>query len=163
MGQLFVSNDDFRHLLTHALAGTQIKGHAGPAPVVDEGFDCNEGFCIRIWIVRIFEVQIAGHLLCSVPTLRILAPHHMIGDGRFINNPQGSTTFTFSSRMFRSHGIWRFHGHQTEQLHQMILQHILQLTDLIVIRKTTVDSYGFRHSDLYMIDGELSHWALMNR
>ena len=50
------------------------------------------------------------------------------------------------------HGIWRLHGDQTEQLHQVILQHVSQLSDLIVIRKTTINADGFRHRDLHMID-----------
>jgi len=41
-------NDDFSGALSEALAGAEIEGHAGPAPVVDLQPECNEGFRVGI-------------------------------------------------------------------------------------------------------------------
>ena len=77
----------------------------------------------------------------------------MIGHGRVINNPQGSDHLhLLIPNVVGGHGIRRLHGDQTEQLHQVILQHVSQLSDLIVIRKTTINADGFRHRDLHMVD-----------
>src|SRR5690606_32461106 len=37
-------DDDFRHTLGKSLSGPQVKGHAGPTPVLDLGLDRYEGF-----------------------------------------------------------------------------------------------------------------------
>ena len=45
----------------------------------------------------------------------------------------------------------RFHGHQTEQLHQVILHHVAQGSGLVVIAAAMLDAYRFGHGDGHIV------------
>ena len=47
---------------------------------------------------------------------------------------------------------WCFHGGQTEQLHQMVLNHIAQSAYLVVKLNPSTDTNVFSHGNLYMVN-----------
>ena len=61
MRQCFVLNDDFSELVGHTFAGTQVKGHARPSPVIDVRFDRNESLSVTALRLTALFVEITGH------------------------------------------------------------------------------------------------------
>src|SRR5690349_24061183 len=69
-------DDDLRQLLRHALAGTQVKRHAGPAPVADVGAQGDKGFGIALG-VGIGFFQVPRHRFAFAVAGDVLAAHHL--------------------------------------------------------------------------------------
>ncbi|MNH30884.1 hypothetical protein D3C79_912010 [compost metagenome] len=68
-------DDDLRQLLRHALAGTQVERHAGPAPVADIGTQGDEGFGVALGVGVVF-FQVTRHRLAIAVAGDVLAAHH---------------------------------------------------------------------------------------
>src|SRR6187401_1419919 len=73
-------NGDVRAARLHALARTQVKRNAGPAPVVDFGAQRDEGLRLAI-ALRTFLLVVTRHGNSARTTRRILAAHGIRGHG----------------------------------------------------------------------------------
>src|SRR5690606_34701726 len=51
-------DDDFRDAACQALAGAQVEGHAGPAPVGDLGLDGDEGFGVALDVAELLDIAL---------------------------------------------------------------------------------------------------------
>ena len=69
-------DDDLRHAPREALAGAKIKRHAGPAPVIDEQFQGDESFCVRIGSDVRFAA-VVGDGLTVDRAAAVLSAHHV--------------------------------------------------------------------------------------
>ena len=77
----------------------------------------------------------------------------MVSNTGFVDDSERPHNFYFFvANIRRGHGVWRLHGHQTQQLHKVVLQHVAELADLVVVRKTTINTHGLGNRDLNMIN-----------
>src|SRR5690606_12404831 len=70
-------DNDLRQLLRHALAGTQVERHAGPAPVADFRPQRDEGFGVALG-VGVFFLQIARYVAAKDAAGDVLAAHQLL-------------------------------------------------------------------------------------
>nr|ART39972.1 J98 [uncultured bacterium] len=141
---------DLGHALGQALAGTQEKRHAGPAPVVDLGLDGDVGFGAAFGRnARL--VQVAGHRLAVHGARPVLPAHGFFLDVGGVDRPQGAQNLEF----FVAHGIGvdagrRLHGHDAQQLQHVALHHIAHGAGGVVILAAAFGTDLFGDGDLHV-------------
>ncbi len=143
---------NLRLFLLQALARTQEERHVRPAPVVDMRPDCHErlGTALRRHVVLF---QISLDRLAADRARTVLATHGIAGDIRDCHLAQRTQHLQF----FIAHGIrierhGRLHGHDAQQLQQMVLHHVAQCAGLVVEARTAAHAYRFRYRNLHALD-----------
>ena len=125
------------------LAGAQIEGRAGPAPVGDAQLQCDKAFRARGGVARI--LKIAG----AVGTGLILAAHDILGRDRF---QRADHLQLFVAHRVRVEMIGRLHRDQAQQLHHVVLHHVADGAGMVVIFAAPAHAHGFGNRDLDMVD-----------
>ncbi len=145
-------DDDLRQLLRHALAGTQVERHTGPAPVANVGTQGDEGLGVALGIGILF-FEVARHGLAFAVPGNVLATHHLGGQAFRADRRQGleHLDLLVTDAVGREVGR-RVHGDQAEQLQQVILDHVPQLAGLVEIAPATFDPDLLGHGDFHVGD-----------
>ncbi len=146
------ADGDFGITHAHPLAGTQVKWHPDPSPVVDHDFQRNIGFGLAMranpGLIAIPRQFLAPLFACRVlPTHRIFQSHG--------HRPRPDSPDHLG--LFAAHGIgakrrWRLHGNHRQQLEQVIWHHVPQCPGVIVKPATAFHADGFGCGDLHMIN-----------
>jgi hypothetical protein len=128
-----------RCTLGHPLAGAQVEGHAGPAPVVDEALQRDEGLGLGVGVDARF-VAVAG----------VLAAHHV---GWLDRQHRLRKTLFFSSligaRLQRGR---RLHRGEGEDLEQVGHHHVAVGAGLLVEAGALAQAQRLGHVDLHVVD-----------
>ena len=154
--QCFVLNDDFSDFVGHAFASPEIKRHPRPSPVIDIGFDRNKSFSVTALGLTPLFLGVTRHGLTVDDALTVLSTNYMILDARGFNRPQcfDNLDLLVADTLCLKR-IRRFHRHQTQELHEMVLHHVTQLTHAVVISPTALNAHLFRNRDLNVINATL--------
>ena len=140
-------------LHAHALAGAQVERHARPAPVVDLGAQRDEGFRVAVAFGTGLLV-VARHGDATRAAGGVLATHRVRGD-----SSRGDRTQTahdlglLIAHLVRLEQVRRLHGHQRDQLQQVVLHDVAQRASIVVVAPASFEPDGFRDSDLHVVDG----------
>ena len=127
-------DDDRAGAAGHGLAGAEVEGDALPAPVVDAQLERGEGGRLRI------ARDAFGGAVAVV-----LAAHDVFeADGADVAEDLG---------LFVADGVGversgRLHGHEREQLQQVVLEHVAQDAGLVVVAAAGADVDVLGHGDL---------------
>ncbi len=143
---------DLGGALRQSLPRPEVEGHAGPAPVVEaqpEGHvSLRCGLCPDAGFA-----PVPRHLTTLHPSGPVLRPHRVGVLPLERHRLHGLQRIHFSIA-YRSctelHG--RLHGHQREQLHQVILNHVAQRAGPLVIGCAPLDAHRFGSRDLHVVD-----------
>ena len=142
----------FARALRQAFAGAQIKRHAGPAPVVNEQFQCDVGFHVGIRFHFRF-LPVARHRLAVHRAGEILAAHdlfrHVFGTQRADGFEQFHL-FVADGFGFERHG--RFHRHERKDLEHVVLHHVAQRAGFLVITAALAHAEFFADGDLHVVN-----------
>src|SRR5690348_15088580 len=155
IGRRLEANRHFANAPRQALTRAKIKRHAGPAPVFDFETDGGKGLPRRGWgDARL--LAIADHRLAGDEAGTVLAAHR-------IPRPEGGVLADRERLdgiddldLFIAHRLGReahrrFHGHDREYLHQVILDHVAQGPGFFVIAAALLDADAFRDRNLNVI------------
>ena len=154
--QGLILDDNFGDLVRHTFASAKIKGNPRPSPVIHIGLDRYKGLGIAGARCATLFLEIPRHGLTVDDTLAVLATHNVLFHSRRVYGPERFDDFhLLITDTLGFQRIWWFHGDQTEQLHQMVLHHVPQLPDTIVIGPTPLDTDFFSNRDLHVIDTAL--------
>ncbi len=138
LGRLAERDGDDAFSAAELLAGAQIEGHAGPAPVVDLDLERNEG--LRIGVGRD-----AGDVAVAV-----VLPPHDLGHVERAQRAEDLVLLLTDGAGLKRRG--RFHGHETQDLEEVGDHHVLEGAGRLVERNAVVDTERLGHVDLYMVD-----------
>ena len=149
---LLESNGHFGHFGRQALSGSHIKRHARPTPVVDVKLQRRVGFGFRV-VRHAFFFAIAFDRLAFDHRRRVLPTNRKLGHVLLFDRPQRfeqlTLFFTNRNRVWRDR---RFHRHVSDDLHQVILQHVSQRTRLVVVPASRSNTNVLRIGDLDMMN-----------
>ena len=151
-GWRFELDRDLRDLFGQAFAVAQVKGHARPAPVVEEQFQRDERLGARVGSDFRFVV-VGDNLFPRDRAAVVLAAQGELLDLRGRNRTNRAQHFHLlvaDVLGFQRDG--RLHRHQREQLHHVVLHHVAQRARVVVIRAAPLDADGFGHGDLDVVD-----------
>ncbi|MNS64767.1 hypothetical protein D3C72_979060 [compost metagenome] len=130
------------------LAGADVEGHAGPAPVGDFGAQRHEGFGAAVG-VHARLVAVALHALAVGRAGRVLAAHRVQAQalGRpGLEGAQHLELFVADGVGVRVDG--RLHGHGAQQLQRVVLHHVAQRAGLVVEGAALFHAQVLGHGDL---------------
>ncbi|MCY1173104.1 hypothetical protein D9M73_132550 [compost metagenome] len=145
-------DDDLRSAPRHAFAGAQIERHARPAPVVDVRLDGNESFGIAVVVDVLFKV-VGRHFLAADTPGTILATYRLVLHilaGDWLEGAQDFHLFVAYRFCLELRG-W-LHGHQAQQLQQVVLQHVANSPGAIVVGTAVFYAQCLANADLDMVD-----------
>ena len=139
-------DDNLAAPLGQALAGTQEKRNALPAPVIDVGLDCDE----RFGVGRLAKVGVvAADRRALDRTFAILADNDIALDYR-AKRAQHLDLFVADGGCIQIGG--RLHRGQRQQLQHMILHHVAHRAGVIVKASATLQPDGFANGYLDMLN-----------
>ncbi len=152
VGHRLELDDDLRVLARQALAGAQVEGHAGPAPVVDLHLQGDEGLGVAVVIDVLLEV-VGRHFLAADLAGAVLAAHGLVlhiepGDG--LERFEDLHLLVAHRLGVETHR--RLHRHQAEQLQQVVLHHVAHGAGLVVVAAAVLHAQGLAHADLHVVD-----------
>ena len=143
-------HDDLGGVRAEPLARAQVERHAGPAPVRHLGLQRHE----RLRVAGPVEfVQVARHGLAVDQACGVLAAHGLPERGR----PGQRAQRLQHLQLLVTHGLAvqhrrRFHGHQAQQLQQVVLHHVAQRAGAVVVVGAAADADGLGHRYLDVVD-----------
>ncbi len=141
---VFISDDYLSDFAVHALPRSQVKRHAGPTPVIDVCLQGDEGFSITALTLTAFFLHITDYRLAINPAGRVLTTDSLVSHSVSSDRAQGPQNFDFLCSDFVGlQRVGRLHRHHTQQLQQMVLNHIPQLADVIVVTPPPFNTDGF--------------------
>ncbi|MNN19597.1 hypothetical protein D3C81_1328430 [compost metagenome] len=160
MGHRLELDDDLRRASRHAFAGAQVKGHAGPAPIVDLGLHGDEGLGVAV-VVHVFFEVVRRHFLTTDASGAILAAHGLVLHVLAGNGLEGTQNLHF----LVPHGFGlelrrRLHGHQAQQLQQVVLQHVAGRAGAVIVASAVLYTQGFADADLHVVDLAVAPYRL---
>src|SRR6266851_4959649 len=120
------------------LARAQVERYAGPAPVVDEASERNEGFRIRI----------AGYPLFRSVS-RVLSADDI---GRLDRQHATKDLVLLLADRVGLQGGRRLHGHEAQNLEQVSHHYVSIGAGLLVETGTLAETQRLRHVDLHVVD-----------
>src|ERR1700675_377806 len=144
-------NRNLRGLPGKPLPGTEVERHPLPAPVVEEQPERHK--CLRLGI-RQYAVffAIARYFLAANQTLAVLPTDDALMDGVSVNWTNGMEHIHFLvANLIGIEGNHWFHGHETQELHQVILHHVTQRPRMVVIAPTIFDPHLFGGGDGHIL------------
>ena len=135
------------------LAGPQVERHAGPAPVVDEELEGDEGLGRRVGL-HPFLAAVARHV--STPSRKpgpYWAADDVRVDVRARDRPEalehGQLVVADDVGVQRPGGL---HRRDAEQLEDVVLHHVAQGAGLLVVARARADPFLLGHGDLHVVD-----------
>ncbi len=135
------------------LAGAQVEGHAGPAPVLDLQAQSHISLHVRIGR-HLWLLAIARDLAVGDPASLVLAAHDIGVDAA--RGPVGVDGAQYAYLLVTQRvGLevdgW-LHGHQAEQLQHVVLQDVAAGAGLLVERAPALHAKVLGHGDLDVVD-----------
>jgi len=143
-----IPNRDLGHSLCEAFAGSEVEGDAVPAPVVDVQTERGIGRGLRVRRDTRF-VEVADHLFSLDRAGGVSSEHGVVRSDRS-DGFEHFDLFGMDGGCVHSHR--RLHCNQSQNLCQMILDHVSDRAALVEIRGTSVESVGFGDRDLDRLD-----------
>ena len=148
VGRLLEADGDLRIPLRHVLAGTEVEGHAGPAPVVDLELHRDIGLDVRIRRhIRLFPIGI--HLLAQHCAGAILAAHRPC---RLDGGHRGEHFGLLRADRSGIEARWRLHGHHRKEREHVVRDHVAERPGRLVEPAALLHAHRLRHGDLHVID-----------
>ena len=153
---------DFGLARRHALAGAQKNRHVGPAPVVDVGLERHKGFGGAAF-GNVGFLQVACRGVAVGGAGAVLAAHGVAGHVGHGHGPQRAQHL----ELFVAHGVRverhrRLHGHDAQQLQQVVLHHVAHGAGAVVKTRAAAHAHGFSHRDLHALDVRAAPQRLKN-
>ena len=145
-------DDDFGGALREALAGAEVEGNAGPAPVVDLEFQRDEGFGVGVGC-DVGLAAIAGNMFAVDGAFVVLAAdgvgENILGHERL----NGVEDFgLFVADFVGVEGDGRLHRGHGEELEEMVGNHVAKGAGGFVEAAAMFDADGFGGGDLHVVD-----------
>ena len=134
-----------------ALARAQIERHVLPAPVVDHEADGAVGRRRAVGRhVRLLPV--AGDRLAVDRARAVLAAHRVVVHHGGRDRPDGAEHLD----LLVAHGVGaegdrRLHGHQREELQQVVLEHVAHHARFLVVPAPMLHAHALRRGDLHVV------------
>ena len=152
--RLFEVNADLRGLLRELLAHADVEGHALPAPGVDEQTQRHVGLGLRLGIHAVF---------LTIPDTRdtIDTARRVLGADDICTHGLGAderAQRTDDLHLFIADGVgaeigWRLHGHEAEELEEVVLHHVTQRAGGVVVATASAfHAEVFGAGDLHVVD-----------
>ena len=137
--------------LRQPLSRPDVERNPRPSPVVDREPDRRVGGRPRIRLHFLLG-PISGHRLAPDDAGPVLAPHRPVVDVLFAERPDRLEHLD----LLRAHGVRlegdrRLHRRQTEELEEMILEHVANDARLLVIAGAVLDADGLGDGDLHVV------------
>src|SRR4029077_21040149 len=133
----------FSSALGEALAGAEVEGNAGPAPVVYEKFQGDEGFGVGLGIDVGF-VAVASELLAVHFARAVLAANRVGEDFLGSEGLNGVQDFGLLVADFVGvEGDGRLHGGHGKELEKMVRNHVAKGAGGFIEATTMFDADGF--------------------
>jgi hypothetical protein len=145
-------DDDFRGAPGEALAGAEIEGHAGPAPVIDLELEGDERFRVRFGS-DVGLAAIADGRLAAGSAGTVLAADRTGQHIFWVERLDRVENFRLLVADFV--GVERdrwLHGGHGEELEEMVRDHIAKSAGGFVKASAVFDAHGFRGGDLHVVD-----------
>jgi len=141
--RLLELNGDLGRPPSQSLAGAQIKGDAGPTPIVDRELHRNISLGIAVrghpWLL-----PIRGHGVTVDNSGTILPAHDVPAHLRVIERVDRLEHLVFlGAYSVGREGVWRPHRDQAEKLKDMVRHHVAQRTRRFVEPRAPLDTDGF--------------------
>ena len=144
---------DLGDLARQALAGAEIEWHVLPAPVVHEELQGRERLRLRVRAARPLP---RGSPAQSCPPLQPRPYCPRTATRCTASGGMGRTACSTSTFLLRIssafEGDHRFHGHQAEQLQQVVLHHVAQGAGAVVVAAAVLHAHLLGHRDGHVID-----------
>ena len=132
--------------------GAQIEGHAVPAPVFHETFECDIGFGFGIGMNSVLAAISWDRRAMGCP-FTVLGSNGDVFNILIGNRPETAEDFHFRvAHHIRIERVGGLHRHQAEELQHVILHHVTQCAGFFVITRSGPDAFRFAYRDLHMID-----------
>ena len=144
---------DLRRAAGQALAGAQVEGNVGPAPVLDLELERDEGLDLRIGRDLVL-LAVADDLLVTDPARRVLATHDAgadLGVGPLGVDGAQDAHLLVAQRVRLEGDRW-LHRDQRQQLEQVVLEDVAAGAGLLVERAAALDAQVLGHGDLDVVD-----------
>ena len=152
MGHRLERHRDLGDLARQPLAGPEIDGDAGPAPVVDLEPERRVGLRGRVLGDAVL-LEVASHRLALRHARRVLRPHghvgHVLGLGG-VNRVQHLDLLVADVVGREGHG--RLHAEQRQQLEHVVLHEVAQGAGLVVVAGPRADADVLGRRDLDVVD-----------
>src|SRR5260221_2689167 len=152
MRAFFKLDHDDRRLPRHRFAGTQKERNPFPTFVIKEKPGGDKGLCSRVFGDLLF-IMVAYPGYTTDDTSRILSPDYIFKDLFCRQRPDLLQDLHLSipdSLGFICIGT--IHGDDTQQLKQVILDHIRKGAGAVIVSPPLTHTNLFRHADLNMVD-----------
>src|SRR5229473_2303454 len=152
VGRAAELDHDLRAAFSEALAGSNVEGDAGPAPVVDQKFARDKSLGLGCRIHAGF-FAVAQRRLIPEFSGSILPANHRLRDHFQIEGADGLQHLQF----FVAHGCCikrrgRFHCNQGCQLQDVALNHVPERAGRFIETAAALNTEGFRCGDLHVVD-----------
>ena len=141
-------DDDLRIAAGQPFTGTQVERHAGPAPVLHLGAQCDKSFAGAVRRYLGF-IKVAADWLSVDRAGPVLAAHHIACNafgGEGFQRAQ-HLEFFITDRIGVV-GRWWFHRDHRQQLQRVVLDHVAHCASAVVKGATRADSEPFSQCDL---------------
>ncbi len=146
--RLLELDGDLGDALGEALAGADVEGNAGPAPVLDLEPEGGVGLGLRAWMDAVF-LAVADDGLAVDGAGAVLAADGVGGmDG--LDGLPDFDLFGADGGGFEGDG--RLHGDEAEELHDVVLDDVAEGSGGLVERAAAFDADGFGGGDLDVVD-----------
>nr|WP_246355089.1 hypothetical protein [Nocardioides ungokensis] len=156
VGRCLEDHDDLGGPAVHPLAGAQVERHARPAPVLHLGAHRDErlGPAARaLEVGRGQVVDVRRHGLAVDQSGRVAAPDGVAVDVDGCHRLEGLQHLELLvADGLASHVRGRLHGHQAQQLEQVVLDHVAHRAGLVVVAAALADAEGLGDGDLHVVD-----------
>mmetsp|Transcript_20975 Transcript_20975/g.80885 ORF Transcript_20975/g.80885 Transcript_20975/m.80885 type:complete len:425 (-) Transcript_20975:404-1678(-) len=141
-------DDDLRFTGRQPLAGAQVEGHAGPAPVLHLGAQCDEGLAAAV-LGHLHLFEVARHRLAAAHARAVLAAHDIARDalGREGLERAQHLELLVADGVGVVAGRWLHRDHR-QQLQRVVLDHVAQRAGAVVERTARADAELLGQRDL---------------
>ena len=152
MRHFLEGHHEFRDVILQPLSGAQVEGDTRPAPGIDVHFQRDKGFGAAVGS-DIGLLEVSGYRHAPNRTGFVLAAHRFGEHITIAQRAQRSQDFELLvAHCIRVAARRRLHGHDAQQLKQVVLNHIAHGAGLVVEIAAAFHPKLFRNGDLHVLD-----------
>jgi len=134
------------------LARAQVERDSGPAPVIHQQLESDESLDVRVPRDS-FLVAVSRDLPAGDFTGGVLTAHHLAGHIQRVHGPdRAEQLHLFVTDRLGLERDRRLHGHERENLQEMILNHVPQSAGLLVVSAASAHAHRLAHGDLHVVN-----------